>query len=70
MALQRTDEHERVEREARMNEVKVTKIQIGLWNATVLMVTFAIAIIPAALILGIVGVCLYWILLTAGVAFF
>jgi len=54
---------------SKMNEVKVTKIQIGLWNAIVLMVTFAIAAIPAAFIVTLFGVCFWMIAMSLGINF-
>jgi len=35
------------------NEVEITHVHIGLWNATVLLVTLAIAAIPAAIIIAV-----------------
>ena len=53
-----------------MQEVKVTKIQIGLWNAIILMVTFAIASIPAALLVGLIYVGILALLGTVGITLF
>jgi len=50
-----------------MTEVKVTKIEIGLWNAISLMVTFAIAAIPAMLIIGLISFLMFFLITTLGI---
>lgn len=45
-----------------MQEVKVTKIQIGLWNAIVLVTTFMIASIPAIIIFSALGFFIYLVI--------
>jgi len=52
-----------------MQEVTVTKIQIGFWNAMILMVTFVLASIPALIIVSIIYACVA-IIVGAPLSFF